>query len=198
MRGKRAQFFILAAVILSSIIVSLAATRNYVIINREPDRFYDLSEQIKEESGRVVDFSIVNDADKLKDFSEKISQNIYEQEPDASFVFIYGDSSNLTIENYGLNKSVFESGNISGNLSGGGQKAESKIRLDVGDVKFHKKVIDSYKDYTDTWWGSFNPNVDKVRIKVNNQNYDFSLKNRQQFLMIMTKEARGERYVDVK
>lgn len=59
--SKRGQFFILSAVIIASIIVSLASVKNYVATGDAPKKFYYYSQQLEEETGAVVDFALYND-----------------------------------------------------------------------------------------------------------------------------------------
>ncbi len=51
--NKRAQFFLLAAVIISVVVISLGITANRATVNREPGNFYDFSYEVKRETGAV-------------------------------------------------------------------------------------------------------------------------------------------------
>lgn len=59
--NKRAQFFILSAVIMASIIVSLATVKNYVSTGDAPKKFYYYSQQLEDETGAVVDYALYSD-----------------------------------------------------------------------------------------------------------------------------------------
>ena len=59
--SKRGQFFILSAVIIASIIVSLASVQNFVSTGDAPKKFYYYSQQLEDETGAVVDYALYND-----------------------------------------------------------------------------------------------------------------------------------------
>jgi len=73
MRGmnKRAQFFILSAVIIAAIIVSMASVKNYVITGNTPKDFYEKSQRLESEAGIVVDYDLYNSEKNLSDFLNK-------------------------------------------------------------------------------------------------------------------------------
>lgn len=59
--SKRGQFFILSAVIIASIIVSMASIKNFVATGDAPKKFYYYSQQLEDEAGAVVDYALYND-----------------------------------------------------------------------------------------------------------------------------------------
>ncbi|MEI7718773.1 MAG: hypothetical protein WCI72_02810 [archaeon] len=59
--NKKAQFFILSAVIIASIIVSLASVKNFVATGDAPKKFYYYSQQLEDETGAVVDYAMYSD-----------------------------------------------------------------------------------------------------------------------------------------
>ena len=72
-RGKRAQFYIIAAVIIVVVIIGLVGVRNYIRVREEPQEFYDLSEVLSREGTAVVDYGIYNQEDlnvQLQGFTE--------------------------------------------------------------------------------------------------------------------------------
>jgi hypothetical protein len=196
-RGKRGQFFILAAVILSILVVSLVSVGNYVSVSSEPEKFYDLSEQIKEESARVIDYGVFTGEDievKLDNFSEVVAENIKYQDPDLNFVFVYGNSNNLTIKNYGVDDASFDNTITDGAYEG----VRSKIVLDIGGFKVEQGITNNLGDYSNSWKANRNPLGENVVVKVNDQEYNFPLGKRQQFLIILSKDKGDERYVEVR
>jgi hypothetical protein len=197
-RGKRGQFFILAAVILSTLVVSLVSVGNYVSVSSEPEKFYDLSEQIKEESARVIDYGVFTGEDveaKLDNFSKIVAENIKYQDPDLNFVFVYGNSSKLTIKNYGVDDASFDNTITNGAY----EDVRSKIVLDIGGFRIGQEVRGNLGDHSNSWKASRNPLDDEsVVVKVNDQEYNFPLGKRQQFLLILSKNKGDERYVEVR
>lgn len=88
--NKRGQFFILSAVIIASILVSLVSVRNSVTTGDAPKRFYYYSQQLDKESGAIVDYALYNDPTRaegdigkeLTSFLEKAIAKTIESQPD--------------------------------------------------------------------------------------------------------------------
>ena len=57
----RGQFFLLAAVIISVVVISFGVSSNVAKGNREPEDFYDFSYEMKREVGAVIDYEIYSD-----------------------------------------------------------------------------------------------------------------------------------------
>lgn len=66
--NKRAQFFILSAVIIAAIIVSMASVRNYVITGDVQKNFHYQAQQLELEAGEVVNYGLYNNDSELEDF----------------------------------------------------------------------------------------------------------------------------------
>ncbi len=99
---KRAQFFLVAALIISGIVLSLAAVYNSTKVQKEDTQFYDLSSEIGAESSKVIDYGVYNSAD-----TTKIIQNftsVYADEignlGNETLIFLYGDSTNVAYTLY--------------------------------------------------------------------------------------------------
>jgi len=56
--NKKAQFFILSAVIIASIIVSMVSIKNEATTADVPSKFYYFSQQLQQETGAVVDYAL--------------------------------------------------------------------------------------------------------------------------------------------
>lgn len=59
--GKRGQFFILSAVIIAAIIVSITSLHNTITTADAPKKFYYYSQQLSEETGSVVNYALYSD-----------------------------------------------------------------------------------------------------------------------------------------
>jgi len=105
--NRRAQFFLLAAVIISAVVISLGITANRATVNREPGNFYDFSYEVKREAGAVLDYEIytnvqIDGVDQpLEDFVRLLAKDISDKNPDANFKFIYGNNENLIEKDFG-------------------------------------------------------------------------------------------------
>jgi len=94
--NKRAQFYIIAAVIIISVIVGFAIYRNYAKIEKEQVRIYDLGKELGIETGYVYDYGIYN----KNNTNELIQSWLYNYSSQEGIVedwfFIYGDKGSMT------------------------------------------------------------------------------------------------------
>lgn len=101
---KKSQFYLVATVIIIAIILGASIITNYVITREEPVKFYDLNEELKEESARVVNYGIYNSVN-IPKLIENFTENYFieyaeEKEEDIEFVFIYGSKKDVKIATY--------------------------------------------------------------------------------------------------
>lgn len=109
MNNKRGQFFIIAAVVISAVLVGLVLTKNYVYTQDTPERITSLTEDINDESMRVIDYGVYNEGDlsaKMENFSKVMNTYLSDAAPNTNFIFIYRNKTSLTIRNYGVNASL--------------------------------------------------------------------------------------------
>jgi hypothetical protein len=201
MKGKGGQFFILAAVILSGILISLSSVRNYVSSVEKQEAFYDLSKEIKEESFEVLDYGIYNNKDMprlIENFTSEIAKYSLDKEPDLEFIFIYGNESSLAVENYGKNESYLKIGDEIEKVSGGGEMIRSNIALNFENENFNLGVFNSKKNYNSNWNKKVSPIKKNIAVAFGGSNYNFSLGKNQQFFMIVKKILNNEEYIEVK
>ena len=208
MRGKRAQFFILAAVILSAVIISLGMTANYVRVNREPENFYDFSYEIKKESGAVIDYQIYNcdksgvpfpcDSDddgsdeKLRDFVNKLATEIRDEDPDANFIFIYGNDDKMKVRNYGGDDA--DAGGRG--VPGGGRKILNKIVFYGGQTSTKvEKDFDDYEDREETEIRM--EGRDSLDVEILDQKYTFHVSKHKKVIFILQRETEDESFIAV-
>jgi len=53
-RGKKAQFYLIAALIIIVIIIGFASISNYIKVKEKPKKFYDLSGNINLEGADII------------------------------------------------------------------------------------------------------------------------------------------------
>lgn len=94
--NKRGQFFILSAVIISVIIVSMISVKNFVSVGDAPKKFYYYSDQLKDETGAVVDWALYNgqDATNIGDFVQQGISKTMGGYPTMEIVACWTDTSN--------------------------------------------------------------------------------------------------------
>jgi hypothetical protein len=138
---KRAQFFILAAVILSAIILSFGFTVNRATVNQEPENFHDYTYEVKRESGAVIDWELYSGFDEdanLTQFVELLAADTLDKYPDAKFLFVYGEPENLTYTNYGTDDAEVNGETV----PGGGAPIISYIQIDGNTVPVEGELSD--------------------------------------------------------
>jgi len=101
--SKKAQFYLIAAIIIVMLIISLSTLKNYAITKKEPAKFYDLCTELNEEGARVVDYGIYN-ARSIPELVENFTDNYFinyskEKDKDVELVFVYGNEkkANATV-----------------------------------------------------------------------------------------------------
>ena len=196
--NRRAQFFLLAAVIISAVVVSLGITANRATVNREPGNFYDFSYEVKREAGAVLDYEIYtnfNDDVKLEDFVGLLATDIRDRDPDANFLFLYGNNESMELRNYGSEDAfVWDEDSISGSAEGSisticiGSYCQS-IDQTVGDFVEGAGAVTLTKENMS---GS-----DDVSVEVEGNIFEFPISRHRQVIFIMQKGVGDESFVAV-
>ena len=117
--NKRAQFFIIAALIISGVILTAGKVYTFSRIETTDTQVYDLSNEIQYETSQVIDNGLFNEksADNIKSDLKSLTEYYAESNPDSNINILYGNSSGISILEYDLSA---------------GETKESKIS--VGDV----------------------------------------------------------------
>ncbi len=183
---KKAQFFLLAAVIISAIVISLGITANKATVNREPGNFYDFSYEVKRETGAVLDYDIYTNIEggNLEDFVDLLATDIRDRNPTANFKFVYGNNTFLVEKDFtdttGSNARVVSSLCFSGSCQ------------DVEGTS--GEYTDSVTNYTDSdMMGS-----DTFAVNVSGHMFAFPISRHKQVIFIMQKGVGDESFVAVK
>ena len=59
-RQKKAQFYLVAAIIIVMILVGIASIQTYAIAKPKPRKIKDISAELNEETSRIIDYGIYN------------------------------------------------------------------------------------------------------------------------------------------
>ena len=202
--GKRGQFFILAAVIISAIILSIGATSNYALVGENQRDFEDFSYQIKKETGAVVDYSVYsgfNNDNDLENFLGLLSAYVADKEPEASFMFIYGDSNSVTIENHGAGVASLSADSDSNFAAAGRSKIKSNIT--IGGVS--KDIFETYdslggvgsKVILDNNGAGFGTDA-TIDITILTRDFSFPISKHKQVIFLIQKEEGNDIYISAK
>jgi len=192
--NRRAQFFLLAAVIISAVVISLGITANRANVNREPGNFYDFSYEVKREAGAVLDYEIYTpevDSDvELEIFVNLLAEDIRDKNPDANFLFLYGNNQSMELRNYGSEDAFIEGDPVSGASAGAisticiGDSCQS-VNQTVGDF------IDGAGAVTLSDVG------DDISVEVEGNTFEFPISRHRQVIFIMQKDVEDESFVAV-
>jgi len=166
--NKKAQFYLIPAIIIAIIVLGMASVSNYIIVNEEPEKFYDLGENLGLEGSWVIDYGIYNKEDvdeQILAFARNYSEYILETGEDFELTIVYGDKDNGQTRTYKRRST----GSVSTGL-GSVQNYEIE-ETDLGSI-----------GSTDT-------------INVGNTTYPVSLGNNQNFLFVITTSKGFERHV---
>ncbi len=190
MRGKRGQFFILTAVVISVMIFSFATISNKLTVARDYSDFYEYSDNIYKETNNVINYIVNNDLDfesNMTDFANRLSADIVARNLNTDLVFIFGNSDNLTILNLGV--SEIDVGNSLTDATVG------KIFVLVPGVS-SLESIGAYGSGENTW--STSTTNDEVTFSFNDNIYNFQLSNYNRAMFMLKEEFNNEIYIEVK
>lgn len=173
-RGKKAQFYLISAVILIVVVMGLSGITNYSKATKKPLKFYDLSEELNEEGARIIDYGIYNDNPEAEIYNiikgfmdENFTEYSKDKEQGSEFVFVRGNEKSAKVVTYTIGSS--------------------------GRIFFANGPEVKIKDYKAI--ESSTANQDSVKVKVLNKSYDFPLGEQQSFYFVIIKEKDGETYV---
>lgn len=102
--NKRGQFFVLSAVIIAAIIVSITSLHNTITTADAPKKFYYYSQQLSEETGSVVNYALYSDPtgtqtsvkQNLNDFLQQGITKTLAAYPDMEIFSCWTNASNST------------------------------------------------------------------------------------------------------
>jgi len=175
-KAKTGQFYLIAAIIIVTVIIGLSTVTNYVLTKNQPLKFYDLSSEVGEESSRVVDHGIYNAADiqgKIETFLSDFLQYSEEKEKDTEFVFIYGNDVEATATTY----TTQGTGGVT-------------VTIGSGETNFTLYGEEKYVPATQEI-----QNAEEIGVYLLGKRYNFKLKEGENFLFIISKKKGGETYV---
>ena len=96
-KSKKAQFYIIAAVVIVIVIMGFATVSNYVQVKKTPEKFYDLGDVLKLEGSHVIENALYTDKSVNENieaylalYSDYIEKNTNE---DFNIVIFYGNIS---------------------------------------------------------------------------------------------------------
>lgn len=193
---KRAQFFLLAAVIIAAIVISLGITANQARVSYEPGSFYDYTYEVKREVGAVIDYEIYTDivGGDLDDFVQILANDIKDKDPEANFMFAYGNSDGMVLSNYGVEEVITSVDDEP--VEGSGKEVTSTIC--IGNKC--SEVSNSKKDFNE---GSGVKIVtmeemegeENIEINMKGNHFSFPISKHKQVIFIIQKDVNDETFI---
>jgi|TARA_Y100000310_G_scaffold344913_1_gene460476 hypothetical protein len=169
---KKGQFYLLATIIIVTIVASLVIVSNYST-EKTNIKFNHLGKELEIESRNVIDYGIKNN-ENIKDLLIDFTKNYSIYSTAESLYFIFGNDDEVTISGYKkLNSEVVVINTGSGNE----------------DFSLNKE---EYKSQ------SFSDPTENIKIKVGEIDYDFTLNSGENFYFIISKEIDGEKHIFTK
>ncbi len=154
-QSKKAQFYIISAVIIIFIILSLTAVSNYASIKKQPEKLLQLSDVLKTESRYILENAEYNQGNLNQNieayvelFSNYIDQTTNE---DFNMTIIYGGIHDNTISGFeitrnSLGNDVLDLGGSRTGVSAGNQVLVSQKEIHIDSVSSTKTA-----NITITW-----------------------------------------------
>lgn len=172
-KDKTGQFYLVAAIIISVIVVSFVTLSNYAE-GQELANVQNVGDELKIESEKVLDFGTYNSYSEtqINDLMGKfVNDSINYNNNGEDFYFIFGDISGITFTGYSQTDSA-----ISINISG----EEIPINLAEREILFQKFIPES---------------ENTIILTIDSTNYEFELKDGKNFYFVVSQEIGGEKYV---
>ncbi len=198
---KRGQFFLLAAVIISAVIISLGVSTNRVIVNDGPGNFYDFSYDVKREVGAVLDYEVYSGFagnTNLTEFVGLLAAEIEERSPGSDFIFIYGNSTKMDLKNYGSD-SIYADGE---EVVGLNADLPSKVclkalcqNIDEDMVDFNSNDIAGDSLVIDV--SLLAAGTNNISVEIEGNKFEFPIFDYRQVIFIMQKNIGGDRHIVV-
>jgi len=136
-RGKKGQFYIIAAIIIAVVLLGLFATTNYVRIKPKDIKFYDLGQELNIESGYVIDHGIYDPEQDVDELIEQWAEEFVSYSGESDWVFVYGDKDSMTILTFASETSggvgVYIGGEFMGLLVPGTQDYKEEYDIQEGE-----------------------------------------------------------------
>ncbi len=102
MLGKRGQFFLIAALVISGILIGFASLYNVAHTPKEDNSVYDLSSELNYENSQVIDQGVFTNLtqDQINANIVNLTNYYAAQNPSANLIIVFGNSTSITIRQY--------------------------------------------------------------------------------------------------
>lgn len=142
--NKRAQFFIIAALILSGVILTFGKVYTSSKIETSNVQVYDLSNQIQYEASQVIDNGIYNSQDQnfVKSNLKNLTKYYSKLNPDSDIDIIFGNSSDISLIEYNLTSDTSLENSLSTSDIISQSNPDTAFKLENNQIKVKIKTPD--------------------------------------------------------
>jgi hypothetical protein len=168
--NKRGQFFLIAALIIIGIILSVSTVYNYTSSNNQNTKASDISKELDFEANKVIDKGVFNSdsSSQIKDNVKNLTASYSSLNPDSDIIVIYGNEA-----------ATYYTCASSGSVC----------------LSTSCEEICSLTGVTTPITNSGNGNAFQVRIPNSNISYEFNLNSSQNFYIIVSNQRGDEQFV---
>lgn len=193
MENKRGQFFLLASIIIVSLLAGMFLYSNQVFLQDSRETIQSLKEEVSSETETVIDFGIYRGEDKLEDFIRQMSGNLLvRNSPD--MIFFYGNSTVLKILNLGNETINFSYRDVNSSCEGVKQEVSASIGLGGTSLEVVLDLSELESDHLVCV-----VNIDRTEptltFRVQGYEYEVPLTSGSNFYFVIRKEIGEEIYV---
>ena len=161
----------MAAIIIVGVIVGVSSISTDAVVGDSNEAFYDLSEEVGFETKKVLDYGVFDQNNaflKVEDFFEKYIDYIGKEQ----VVLVVGDSADMRVYYFtGI------PGNIGINTGG----ANIGTGIQIYDLEENEAYVSKTGD--------------SVSVLISGINYEFNLRDGQNFFFVIIKHEEGEKFV---
>lgn len=193
--NRKGQFFILAAIIIVSIVVGLTVVKNYVTVGESSNQISQYSEEFGTEGGAVTDYTLFNGKsgeDLVSFFNESIA-NVITKYPNMEVYACYGNKTVLNCENWGKEDINITANNSVYYLEGGRKMVKGPISSDgIGTNTLVELRTTNYAYLAKKSFSS--AGVENITIKTTDQTYILDLTKAvqsNQFYLVFKQNSTG-------
>ena len=186
-KNKRGQFFLIAAVVIIVVIVSVVTISNYTQ-KKEVSKLYDLGQELGIESQNVLDYGTYNSnsPEDIVILMEQFINNYHNyQEQDKNVYFVFGNKEKVNVLGYQDIRAESICIKLNPEEDEEGEETECRDYVTLGATQaFPATLIEENK-------------ITKVAIVigVDSAEYQFRLKEGENFYFVIWQQIGGERHV---
>jgi len=170
-KSKRGQFYLIAAVILATVVIGIVTVSNYT--NKVSNtRIYNIRDELKIEGAKVIDYGTSNSLSdsQIKDTMQNFLTNYINSSSEENDYFLFGTQSSVRVI--------------------ASQKEAENATFDDGSGETVLTIIPGKIFSQD-----FTPTNTTVKIKINDFQYNFELNKGQNFYFVLSQKSDSGTYI---